>query len=77
MDEAFQGFGQAGLALGGNLGLALFHSIVAGQEQRFGGGVVLLAEQAAAEQGLGVVEIVVSRGAGIGLGLLADQQALA
>lgn len=72
IDEALNRFGQADLALGGDVGLVLFHAFVAGQEQRFGLGVFLLAEQAAAEQRLGV-----ERGPVVRLFLLADRETLA
>jgi hypothetical protein len=52
-------------------GLALLEALVAGQQQRFGGGVVLLGQQAAAEETLGG-----ERPPFVGQFLLADLQAV-
>src|SRR5262245_16885183 len=55
-----------------DLRLVLLQALVAGQQQRLGLGVLLLAQQRATEQGLGL-----ERGPGVGLFLRADRQAVA
>ncbi len=72
LDEPLEGFGQAELVLWRDLRLTRLHPLVAADEQRFGLGVLLLAEQAAAELTAGV-----EGGPVVGFVLLADGQALA
>jgi len=70
--QALDRFGEADLALRRYGRRPLLHPLIAGQQQRFGVGVFLLAQQCPAEQRLRV-----ERGPDIGLRLLADGQALA
>lgn len=49
LDEAFEGFGEAGFCMGTDVGFALVHSLVAHDEERLGFGVLLQAEEGAAE----------------------------
>src|SRR2546423_1717563 len=71
-DDPLQRFAQASLGLFGNLPLALLHLLVALQQQRLGVGVLLLAQQAGAQQALRV------EGApGVRLLLGPDRQAVA
>src|SRR5262249_41440819 len=71
-DQTLQGLGQANLARWRNLGRALLQPRVAGQEQWLGVGVLLLAQQRAAQHRLSVERV-----PGVGLRLFAEGEALA
>jgi hypothetical protein len=72
LHQSHQGLRQADLPLRRDLDLTLLHAVVALQQQRFGVGVFLLAQQDVAEQRLRV-----EGGPEVRLRLLADGQALA